>query len=139
MEDPNLKITPKLTVDLLTEGEEPRPRRDVFVYDAETPGTPVFLFSDLQLHAMGAELAESRATVNGVPADVFLTRPLWGLADTAPYLHDGRARTVDDAILAHGGEAEAARRKFEALPQKQKGDLRIFLLSLTRFPRVEYK
>lgn len=139
LEDPLLKITEKLSVNVLTEGEEPRPRRDVFVHDENNVGTPVFLFSDLRLHAMGPELAEGRATANGVPPDVFLTRSLWGVADTAPYLHDGRARTLDEAILAHGGEAETSRKAFERLSPAKKADIRIFLLSLTRYPRIEYR
>lgn len=133
--DSSLKITETLSVDLFQDGEQPRPRRDVF----DEHGTPIFLFSDLKFHAMGAELAESRATVAGVPADVFLTRSLWGLADTAPYLHDGRAITLDEAILAHGGEAKTSRDAFAALSPADKANLRVFLLSLTRHPRIEYR
>lgn len=133
--DSQLKITEALTVDLFVDGEEPRPRMDVF----DTSGTPIYLFSDLKFHSMGAELAESRATVAGVPADVFLTRSLWGLADTAPYLHDGRAMTIDEAILAHGGEGKAARNAFASLPASDKANVRVFLLSLTRHPRIEYR
>jgi hypothetical protein len=133
--DPKLKITETLSVDLFHDGEQPRPRRDVF----DDYGTPIYLFSDLQFHAMGAELAESRATVAGVPPDVFLTRPLWGLADTAPYLHDGRASTLDAAILAHGGEAKASRDSFAALSPTEKANVRVFLMSLTRHPRIEYR
>jgi CxxC motif-containing protein (DUF1111 family) len=44
------------------------------------------------------------------------TPPLWGVADSAPYLHDGRAETLVDAIALHGGEAEACMQKFFALP-----------------------
>lgn len=135
--DPHLKITEKLTVNLFEDGEAPRPRQDVF--DESMYGTPIFLFSDLKFHAMGSGLAESRATAHGVPADVFLTRSLWGLADTAPYLHDGRATTLDEAILAHGGEAQGSRDRFAALPSASKADIRIFLLSLTRYPRIEYR
>src|SRR5262249_647763 len=43
------------------------------------------------------------------------TPPLWGLRDSAPYLHDGRARTLSDAITAHGGEAESSAQKFRGL------------------------
>ena len=44
------------------------------------------------------------------------TPPLWGLADSAPYLHDGRAATVVEAVALHGGEAEACTKRFFALP-----------------------
>jgi len=133
--DSQLKVSDTLTVDLFVDGEEPRPRRDVF----DEHGTQIYLFSDLRFHAMGEGLAESRATVAGVPPDVFLTRSLWGLADTAPYLHDGRALTIDDAILAHGGEGQASRDAFARLTASEKANVRIFLLSLTRHPRIEYR
>jgi CxxC motif-containing protein (DUF1111 family) len=44
------------------------------------------------------------------------TPPLWGVADSAPYLHDGRAGTLVEAIALHGGEAEQVSRRFVALP-----------------------
>ena len=44
------------------------------------------------------------------------TPPLWGVADSPPYLHDGRAATLIDAITLHGGEAETATLRFFAAP-----------------------
>ena len=115
---------PPYVVNLLTDGEHPR-------------GTQlVKLFSDLKRHAMGAELADPHDDESGLPRDVFLTRPLWGLAETAPYLHDGRAATIPEAILAHGGEAQASRDAFAALSAGEQAGLHIFLLSLTREPKV---
>jgi CxxC motif-containing protein (DUF1111 family) len=67
---------------------------------------------------------------------VFLTRPLWGLATTAPYLHDGRAPTVDDAIRLHGGEARAARDAYLALDESGRASIRVYLTSLTRAPKL---
>ncbi|SMP60926.1 Di-haem oxidoreductase, putative peroxidase [Neorhodopirellula lusitana] len=58
------------------------------------------------------------------------TPPLWGVADSAPYLHDGRAKTLTDAIQWHGGEAEVAKRKFVSLDQDPKDLLLAFLGSL---------
>jgi CxxC motif-containing protein (DUF1111 family) len=55
------------------------------------------------------------------------TTPLWGLADTAPYWHDGTARTIPDAILKHSGEAENTVRAFENLGPKDQGALLNFL------------
>jgi hypothetical protein len=94
------------------------------------------VFSDLKRHAMGPGLADPHDNEQGLPRDVFLTRPLWGLAETAPYLHDGSAATIPEAILAHGGEAQEARDAFAALSSKEQADVHIFLLSLTREPRV---
>jgi len=99
----------------------------------------VRLFSDLRRHDLGPELAaplDQPAAGGAIPARTWLTRPLWGLGDTAPYLHDGRAPTIEAAILAHGGEAAPARAAFAALPLAARGDLLVFLSSLTRTPRV---
>ncbi len=72
------------------------------------------LFSDLLLHDMGAGLADGIAQGDASGSE-FRTAPLAGVGRSAPYLHDGRAATLEDAILLHGGEARAARDYFEAL------------------------
>lgn len=59
-------------------------------------GVTVELFADLKRHFMGANLAEFNGDA------MFTTMRLWGVADTAPYLHDGRALTIPDAIREHG-------------------------------------
>lgn len=104
--------------------------------DAPRGTKTVNLFSDLKRHAMGPALADRHDNEQGIGRDVFLTRPLWGLAETAPYLHDGSAATIPEAILAHGGEAQRARDAFAALPAPEQADLHLFLLSLTREPKV---
>ncbi len=58
------------------------------------------------------------------------TPPLWGVADTAPYLHDGRAETLEDAILWHGGEAKWSRDDYAKLPRPQQKLVIKFLKSL---------
>lgn len=95
----------------------------------------VRLFSDLRRHDLGPALASPAAQdAPGGPIapSVWLTRPLWGLADTAPYLHDGRAPTIADAILAHGGEATSSRDAYRALPADEQAALVIYLSSLAR-------
>jgi hypothetical protein len=101
------------------------------------PRTPylVNLFSDLKRHDMGPMLA-SPGPQGAIPARVFLTRPLWGLAETAPYLHDGRAPTIHDAIVLHGGEAAGARDAYLALDEAGRGSVRVFLASLSRQPKL---
>jgi CxxC motif-containing protein (DUF1111 family) len=89
----------------------------------------------MKRHAMGEALADPRPT-GEVPADVFLTPPLWGLSRSRPYLHDGRAPDVDSAIQAHGGEALAARNAYVQLTEEQRYTLRLFLASLNRAPRL---
>jgi len=96
---------------------------------ARTPGGGIVvpLFADLKRHNMGSELAESF----GHHLDpMFTTARLWGVADTAPYMHDGRALTLGDAILMHGGEAEGARDEFAALSETEQTQLLRFLRSL---------
>jgi len=64
-------------------------------------GVTIELFADLKRHYMGESLEE----FNG--DGMFTTMRLWGVADTAPYLHDGRALTIRDAIVMHGGVPNA--------------------------------
>lgn len=95
----------------------------------EGPRGVVPLYSDLLLHDMGEALAD------GIEQQVasgseFRTQPLWGVTASAPYLHDGRADTLEDAILHHGGEAQASRDAFEALSMAERGDVIAFLDSL---------
>jgi len=93
------------------------------------PGLIVPLFADLKRHDMGPGLAES----HGAALDTqFTTARLWGVADTAPYLHDGRATTLTEAILLHGGEAQAARDAFAGLADES----RIRVLDLLRALRT---
>ncbi|HYJ80183.1 MAG TPA: di-heme oxidoredictase family protein [Longimicrobiaceae bacterium] len=82
---------------------------------------PVPLYSDLLLHDMGDALADHRPDA-GADGREWRTAPLWGLRlmrgflnGDAFLLHDGRARTVEEAILLHGGEALASRNAFAAL------------------------
>lgn len=65
-------------------------------------GITVRMFADLKRHNMGPDLAE----FNGDSS--FTTARLWGVADSAPYLHDGRALTLKEAILIHGGSGSDA-------------------------------
>jgi len=89
----------------------------------------VVLFSDLLLHDLGPGLADGIEQGEASGAE-FRTTPLWGVGWSAPYLHDGRATTLADAILAHGGEAAAARDAFAALSVADRIALLAFLRSL---------
>ena len=90
-------------------------------------GVRVPLYADLKRHDMGAGLAEN----TGSEFDAhFTTARLWGVADTAPYLHDGRATTLTQAILLHGGEAESARDIFDTLLPHERKALLAFLRTL---------
>ena len=92
-------------------------------------------YTDLLLHDMGAGLADGR-TEFAASGREWRTAPLWGLSrrtevtGTGSFLHDGRARTIEEAVLWHGGEAAAARRAFELLPPERRADVLAFLGSL---------
>jgi CxxC motif-containing protein (DUF1111 family) len=87
---------------------------------AELRSQTIAPYTDLLLHDMGPELADTfpQGTAS---AQEWRTAPLWGLGLLASinpntrYLHDGRARTIEEAILWHGGQAAASRDRFKAL------------------------
>jgi hypothetical protein len=110
-------------------------RQPALTYDAALHGYPVWLFSDLKRHDMGTANAAQHVQ-RGVALNDYLTPRLWGVADSAPYLHDGRAPSFDYAIAGHDGEGAAARAAYAALPFNDKGLLRVYLMSLRREPRV---
>jgi CxxC motif-containing protein (DUF1111 family) len=92
----------------------------------------VELYGDLRRHRMGSGLAEGIDEV-GTGPQTFLTENLWGVGSTAPYMHDGRATTLTEAILEHGGEATATRDAFVGLPTEHQKDLIAFLDNLVLF------
>ena len=92
----------------------------------------VRLYGDLKLHDMGPRLAEN-IDETGSGASVWMTKELWGLANTAPYLHDGRATTIEEAIIEHGGEAENSRQNFSGLNDGDQDDVLAFLNNLVLF------
>lgn len=86
------------------------------------------LYSDLLLHRMGA-LADGIAQAAAQP-DEMRTAPLWGLRARSPFLHDGRASTILQAILMHDGEARTIRDRFANLSEVQKNAIIAFLESI---------
>ena len=92
-------------------------------------------YTDLLLHDMGAGLADNRPDFQA-SGDEWRTPALWalGLAQTvlpySNYLHDGRAQTLEEAILWHGGEAEASKEAFRTMPVSDRTALITFLKSL---------
>ncbi len=92
-------------------------------------------FTDLLLHDLGPGLADARGE-GGALAGEWRTPPLWGigvnmaLGKPAGLLHDGRARTAEEAVLWHGGEAAAARDRFARLSAAERAALLSFVGSL---------
>ena len=96
---------------------------------------PVSLFSNLLLHnvaPVGFRGMAEAASGMGTGADVgfYRTPPLWGIRHTAPYMHDGAAETIEQAILSHFGEADMVRTNYENLIQSDKDALLHFLEDL---------
>ena len=146
-------------VHLGREGDFPRPEPH------PAGGLRLRLFGDLKRHRMGLQLADAQATAvqraggtvltedDGgtafVARDVFLTAELWGTGNTGPWLHDGRAGTLEEAIVLHGendppspgdpnrSEAQEARDAFIDLADEDREAVVTFLRSLILFQLPE--
>lgn len=92
-------------------------------------------YTDLLIHDMGEGLADGRPDQSATGTE-WRTAPLWGIglvddvSGHSRFLHDGRARNLEEAILWHGGEAAASQRQFVAMTAEQRRQLLIFLESL---------
>ncbi len=95
----------------------------------------IYPFTDMLLHDMGEGLADNRRDFTATGRE-WKTRSLWGIGLTktvnpaAGFLHDGRASTIEEAILWHGGEAQQSKQNFINLSNKERADLAAFVLSL---------
>jgi CxxC motif-containing protein (DUF1111 family) len=95
----------------------------------------IWPYSDFLLHDMGEGLADGQR-VGEATGSEWRTPPLWGIGLTATvngnsfYLHDGRARSLGEAILWHGGEAQKARDRFAGAAAADRDALIKFLESL---------
>jgi CxxC motif-containing protein (DUF1111 family) len=117
--------------------------------DCHTPdlGSVQGIYSDLLLHRMGEDLVGEGSyddpprpppgKRDGDPSPVqtpapgeWRTPPLWGVADSAPYLHDGRAATLEEAIKLHGGQGARAAGRFAALDRAEQAEVIAFLKTL---------
>lgn len=106
-----------------------------FAIEPELAKQTISPYSDLLLHDMGKALADGRPDFLAT-GNEWRTAPLWGIglqqqiSGKAFYLHDGRARTISEAILWHGGEAEDSKTRFTAMNKKQRQALLAFVKSL---------
>lgn len=95
----------------------------------------IYPYTDLLLHDMGAGLADSLSEGNATGAE-WRTPPLWNIGSTQKvsqgqaYLHDGRARSLHEAIRWHGGQGQNSKQAYEALPEDLQNALIKFLESL---------
>ncbi len=102
---------------------------------AELRGQTIRPYTDLLLHDMGPGLADN-LNENAASGSEWRTAPLWSIGLTSgvsggeAFLHDGRARSLEEAILWHGGEGEAAKEKFRRMEAADRNALIKFLKSL---------
>ncbi|MCB0522563.1 MAG: c-type cytochrome [Lewinellaceae bacterium] len=95
----------------------------------------IYPYTDLLLHDMGEGLADGRPDFSASGQE-WRTPPLWGIGlaqvvnPKASFLHDGRARTLEEAILWHGGEAEASRNFYKNASKKEREAMVAFLKAL---------
>jgi len=122
-----------ITLNLAVDNHDPKPPFN--------NGMIIEVFSDFKRHDVGAVLADSKDFTyienQFIKANQFITPPLWGISVSAPYLHDGRARTLQDAILQHAGDAQTVRNNFAALTADQQSKIVEFLLTLGRQEDVD--
>jgi CxxC motif-containing protein (DUF1111 family) len=107
------------------------------------------IYSDLMLHRIGTRGSgfygsptpvQAGPQIVGAAADEFRTPPLWGVADSAPYLHDGSAASLEEAISAHGGQASRAIQQLFKLGADDQLRLLAFLGSLQApYPTANYQ
>jgi mono/diheme cytochrome c family protein len=153
--DPGYDPKRPVRFDLLRDAQEPRAEA------APGGGATIRLYGDLKRHRMGRPLSETGAPIvpfvaslapvmaDGKPVPLgpseFLTAELWGVGNTGPWMHDGRAASLREAVLWHGeddppalgspdrSEAQEARDGFTALPAADQEALLTFLRSLRTF------
>ena len=98
------------------------------------------IYSDLLLHTMGPALADAgsyygnsqpASSTSGVTRQEWRTPPLWGFRDSGPYLHDGRAENLEQAVAFHGGQAANSTKRFFNLSPDERLRVQAFLRSLT--------
>ena len=91
--------------------------------ELEAAGQTLRPFTDLLVHDLGPGLAAG-------PDPEWRTAPLWGLGQTAHFLHDGRAGSLEEAVLWHGGEAARSREAYRNLNSAERSVLHGWLLGL---------
>lgn len=128
-----------ITVDL-TSSELPQPR-----LHAHDGVVMVPAFTDLKLHDITNGLTDPNSEALdqnqpvGTPAffagnSKFITKKLWGFANSGPFMHHGKFTTIREAVLAHSGEALATRLSFQSLSPYDQGSIIEFLKTLQILP-----
>lgn len=111
---------------MLTTGHSPK--------FSELSNQNIYAYTDLLLHDMGKDLDDGVKEINAESYE-WRTPPLWGIGiiakdPNARFLHDGRAKTLEEAISWHGGEAQNANDNFQKLSKQEKADFMAFLTGI---------
>lgn len=118
----------EVSFDLTTQGQKPR------LQSTPDGGAIVRAYTDLKRHDLCDEqirhFCNEQVKQAGVSTQLFLTRKLWDVGNSAPYGHRGDLTTITEAIDAHGGEARSSRDAFFGLPTAQRNEIVEFLKSL---------
>jgi CxxC motif-containing protein (DUF1111 family) len=101
-------------------------------------GAVMGIYSDLLLHDMGRDVADAGSyygviepsSADSVKSQEWRTPPLWGFRDSGPYLHDGRADTLEEAVALHAGQAQRSAQKYFELKPAERLQLQAFLNTL---------
>jgi len=125
-------VTALVSFDMTEEGLGPR-------LEARPDGrATVRAFTDLKRHNLCDEelnhYCNEQVPQAGIPTELFLTRKLWDVGNSAPYGHRGDLTTLTEAIHYHGGEARESRDKFFSLSQGTQDEIIEFLKSLRVLP-----
>jgi CxxC motif-containing protein (DUF1111 family) len=105
----------------------------------ETMGDVAGVYSDFLLHTIAApkDIGLYGRIERDIPlppdhpeAEEWQTPPLWGVADSAPYFHDGKSPTLEAAILRHHGEADGVRQRYQRLSDRERAAVLAFLNTL---------
>ncbi len=128
---PQVAVQFDITSDLPNNPERLASGQSLGNFERDENGSAIVrLYADLKRHEMGSALAEEIDEGNLGSRSMFMTEALWGVGATPPYLHDGRASTLLEAIAYHGGDAEDSKNAFLTLSVEDQGDLIKFLENL---------
>jgi CxxC motif-containing protein (DUF1111 family) len=93
-------------------------------------GDPEPLTPPVAADGRPAPKAAAAKAIVGARRQEWRTPPLWGVRDSGPYLHDGRAETIEQAVALHGGQGEPSAQRYFKLSPKERQQLQTFLKSL---------
>jgi CxxC motif-containing protein (DUF1111 family) len=98
--------------------------------DAESPVPPLAQLQKQQARPQSADVVKTKPPALGAGRLEWRTPPLWGVRDSAPYLHDGRAKNLEQTIAFHGGEGTVSAQRYFLLTAAERLKVQAFLKTL---------